>query len=194
MPQPAAHDLRRVLRRFVARSGEPVVRQAVTAAMRILARQFVMGRTIEEALDARGGRASKATAIPTTCSARRRTPRPTRRAISPPTSDAIAAIGPPRRVGESQQAPGISVKLSALHPRYEMAQRERVLRELVPRLLALARRAREAGIGFTIDAEEADRLDLSLDLIEALALAPDARRLGRARPCGPGLSEARACR
>ncbi len=71
------------------------------------------------------------------------------------------------------EAPGISVKLSALHPRYEMAQRDRVLAEMGPRLLALARRARDAGIGFTIDAEEADRLDLSLDLVEALALAPD---------------------
>src|SRR5262249_30423568 len=64
-------------------------------------------------------------------------------------------------------------KLSALHPRYEMAQRERVLSELARRLLDLGRHARRLGIGFTIDAEEADRLELSLDLFEALALAPD---------------------
>src|SRR5205085_11350689 len=71
------------------------------------------------------------------------------------------------------EAPGISVKLSALHPRYEMAQREWVTRELLPSLLGLARHARAVGIGFTIDAEEADRLELSLDLVEALALAPE---------------------
>jgi RHH-type proline utilization regulon transcriptional repressor/proline dehydrogenase/delta 1-pyrroline-5-carboxylate dehydrogenase len=71
------------------------------------------------------------------------------------------------------QAPGISIKLSALHPRYEMAQRDRVLHELFPALLDLAGQARDAGIGLTIDAEEADRLDLSLDLIERLALAPE---------------------
>src|SRR5205807_1792703 len=69
--------------------------------------------------------------------------------------------------------PGISVKLSALHPRYEMAQHGRVMRELLPSLLGLARHARDVGIGFTVDAEEADRLELSLDLVEALALAPE---------------------
>ena len=63
---------------------------------------------------------------------------------------------------------------------------------MTPPLLALAGAARAAGIGFTVDAEEADRLDLSLDLIETLALAPRARRLGRARPRGAGLPEARA--
>src|SRR5205823_6297337 len=86
---------------------------------------------------------------------------------------AIAAIGQSAAGWNIAEAPGISVKLSALHPRYEMAQRDRVLRELLPRLLELACHARKAGIGFTIDAEEADRLELSLDLVEGLALAPD---------------------
>src|SRR5437764_268334 len=86
---------------------------------------------------------------------------------------AIAAIGKAAAGRPVHEAPGISVKLSALHPRYEMAQRQRVMRELLPTLLGLARHARDAGIGFTIDAEEADRLELSLDLVEALALAPD---------------------
>src|SRR5207237_4920030 len=72
-----------------------------------------------------------------------------------------------------EAAPGISVKLSALHPRYELAQHDRVMRELLPSLLGLAKRARDAGIGFTIDAEEADRLEPMLDLLEALALAPE---------------------
>src|SRR5205807_8132407 len=86
---------------------------------------------------------------------------------------AITAIGKAAPGCPIEAAPGISVKLSALHPRYEMAQRDRVLRELLPSLLGLARAARDVGIGFTIDAEEADRLELSLDLIEALALAPE---------------------
>jgi RHH-type proline utilization regulon transcriptional repressor/proline dehydrogenase/delta 1-pyrroline-5-carboxylate dehydrogenase len=171
--EPEAHDLRAALRRFVARSGEPVVRQAVIAAMRILARQFVMGRTIEEALDRarpaerNGWRHSYdmlGEAAHTAADAAR---------YLAAYEDAIAAIGRAAAGHAVEAAPGISVKLSALHPRYEVAQRDRVLAEMTPRLLALARRACETGIGFTIDAEEADRLDLSLDLVEALALAPD---------------------
>ncbi len=167
------HDLRAVLHRFVARSSEPVVRQAVTAAMRILARQFVMGRTIAEALDRarpaerHGWRHSYdmlGEAATTAADAAR---------YFDAYTDAIAAIGRSAAGRAVVEAPAISVKLSALHPRYEMAQRDRVLTEMTPRLLALARQARAAGIGFTIDAEEADRLDLSLDLIETLALAPE---------------------
>jgi RHH-type transcriptional regulator, proline utilization regulon repressor / proline dehydrogenase / delta 1-pyrroline-5-carboxylate dehydrogenase len=145
----------------------------VTAAMRILARQFVMGRSIEEALERaraaehQGYRHSYdmlGEAAHTATDAAR---------YLAAYDDAIAAIGRSAAARPVVEAPGISVKLSALHPRYETAQRDRVLAEMGPRLLALARRARDAGIGFTIDAEEADRLDLSLDLVEALALAPD---------------------
>ncbi|HVA12949.1 MAG TPA: bifunctional proline dehydrogenase/L-glutamate gamma-semialdehyde dehydrogenase PutA [Stellaceae bacterium] len=166
---PAEHELGAVLRRLVARSGEPVLRQAVTAAMRILGHQFVMGRNIAEALaraepaEAQGyrfsydmlGEAARTADDAARYAARYRA--------------AIAAIG--ARVGGRNlyHAPGISVKLSALHPRYEEAQRARVRRELPPILLALARQAMSAGIGLTIDAEEADRLDLSLDLIAGLA-------------------------
>ena len=171
--QPEAHDLRTALHRFMARSGEPVVRQVVTAAMRILARQFVMGRTIEEALERarpaehQGYRHSYdmlGEAAHTAADAAR---------YLAAYQDAIAAIGHSAEDRAVVEAPGISVKLSALHPRYEMAQRDRVLAEMGPHLLALARQARDAGIGFTIDAEEADRLDLSLDLVEELALAPE---------------------
>ena len=172
-PDQAEADLGSILRRFIARSGEPVWRQAVTAAMRILADQFIMGRTIEEAL----GRARAAErhgyrhsfdmlgeAARTMADAER---------YHAAYRRAIAAIGKAASGRAIEAAPGISVKLSALHPRYEMAQHSRVRRELLPSLLALARDARAFGIGFTIDAEEADRLELSLDLIEALALAPD---------------------
>jgi len=170
---PTAHDLRTALRRFAARSGEPVVRQAATTAMHILGRQFVMGRTIEEAL----GRASDAEqrgyrhsydmlgeAAHTAADAA---------GYAAAYDSAIAAIGRTSGHRAVAEAPGISIKLSALHPRYEMAQRERVLAELSPVLLDLARHTRKVGISLTIDAEEADRLDLSLDLFEALALAPD---------------------
>src|SRR5258708_18393734 len=170
--EPGPNDLAHIFHRFVARSGEPVVRQAVLTAMRILGRQFVMGRTIGEALDpAPGsepdcyrhsydmlGEAAKTAADATRYHAAY--------------SQAIAAIGKAAGGKPVEAAPGISVKLSALHPRYEMAQRERVMRELLPRLADLAVLARQAGIGLTVDAEEADRLELSLDLIQALARIP----------------------
>jgi RHH-type transcriptional regulator, proline utilization regulon repressor / proline dehydrogenase / delta 1-pyrroline-5-carboxylate dehydrogenase len=171
--EPAARDLRAALRRFAMRSGEPVVRQAVTAAMRILARQFVMGRTIEEALDrARSGEAEGYRHSYDMLGEAAHTAADAERYLAA-YEDAIAAIGRAVAGGMVETAPGISIKLSALHPRYEMAQRERVIAELTPRLVALADKARTAGIGFTVDAEEADRLDLSLDLFEAVALAPE---------------------
>src|SRR5258707_11731518 len=86
-----------------------------------------------------------------------------------------AAIAALCRAGAGRgpiDGPGISVKLSALHPRYEFAQRRRVMEELVPRLTALAALAKDQRIGFTVDAEEAERLDLSLDVIEAVAAHP----------------------
>jgi len=166
-------DLGSILRRFIARSGEPVWRQAVTAAMRILADQFIMGRTIEEALGrARGAERHGYRHSFDMLGEAARTMEDAER-YHGAYRRAIAAIGKAASGRAIEAAPGISVKLSALHPRYEMAQRERVMRELLPSLLALARDARALGIGFTIDAEEADRLELSLDLIEALALAPD---------------------
>jgi RHH-type proline utilization regulon transcriptional repressor/proline dehydrogenase/delta 1-pyrroline-5-carboxylate dehydrogenase len=171
--EPAEHDLRGALRRLVARSGEPLVRQAVIAAMRILGRQFVIGRTIGEAME-RAREAERhgyrhsydmlGEAARTAADAAR---------YFAAYDHAIAVIGKSVGGRDVAKAPGISVKLSALHPRYEMAQRDSVLSELAPRLLDLAHHARRVGIGFTIDAEEADRLELSLDLFEILALAPD---------------------
>src|SRR6516165_10372327 len=156
------HDLRGAFRRFAARSGEPVVRQAVTAAMRILGRQFVMGRTIEEALESarESERHGYRYSYDMLGEAARTASDAVRyfaaydRAI-----DAIRRSDTGRAVAE---APAISIKVSALHPRYEMAQRDRVLGELPPRLLDLARHAPQASSGFTMDAEEPERLDLSL--------------------------------
>jgi RHH-type proline utilization regulon transcriptional repressor/proline dehydrogenase/delta 1-pyrroline-5-carboxylate dehydrogenase len=86
---------------------------------------------------------------------------------------AILAIGDASKDAGTVDSPGISVKLSALHPRYEFAQRERVMGEVVPRLKALALAAKESDIGFCVDAEEAERLDLSLDVIDAVSGDPD---------------------
>src|SRR5437764_1740797 len=167
------NDVGDALRRLIARSSEPVWRQAVTAAMRILAGQFVMGRTIEEALDRarEPERHGYRHSYDMLGEAARTMPDAERYHAA--YAHAIAAIGGAAAAGSIETAPGISVKLSALHPRYEIAQRERIARELLPVLLGLARQARDAGIGFTIDAEEADRLEPMLDIVEALALAPE---------------------
>ena len=153
--------------RLVARSGEPLIRQALNGAMRILAGQFVMGRTIGEALERAEaeGRCRYSfdmlgEAAHTAADAAR---------YFEAYRGAIAAIGEAAPGGgESQSKPGLSIKLSALHPRFEFAQSERVMAELAPRLLQLVREARTRGIGVTIDAEEADRLELTLDLFAAV--------------------------
>jgi RHH-type transcriptional regulator, proline utilization regulon repressor / proline dehydrogenase / delta 1-pyrroline-5-carboxylate dehydrogenase len=166
-------NLSGVLRRLVARAGEPVIRQAVLAGMKILGRQFVMGRTIAEALDRAGDAESKGYRHSyDMLGEAARTQRDADRYFES-YSSAIEAIGRDAQGRPAWVAPSISVKLSALHPRYEVAQRARVAAELTPAVKALAFKAKQARIGFTIDAEEVDRLELSLDLIETLALDPE---------------------
>ncbi len=166
------HDVAGVVGRLAAHSGEPLIRAALREAMRILGHQFVVGRTIEEALG-RSDAASKAgyrhsfdmlgEAALTAADADRYY-RAYCHAIS-----SVAAAPHPANVFA---APGISVKLSALHPRFEFAQRGRVLAELVPRVAALAGHAKAAGLSMTLDAEEADRLDVTLDVLEAVFRDP----------------------
>ncbi len=161
------------LTRLIARRGEPVIRTAVDLAMRLLGRQFVTGETIEDALksatarEARGYRFSYdmlGEAAMTAADAQR---------YLESYQHAIHAIGRAAKGRGIHAGPGISVKLSALHPRYARAQHERVMAELLPRLKALLLLAKGYDIGCNIDAEEADRLELSLDLIEAVATDPD---------------------
>jgi RHH-type proline utilization regulon transcriptional repressor/proline dehydrogenase/delta 1-pyrroline-5-carboxylate dehydrogenase len=170
LEQEPARDPLGYLGRLAARAGDPVIRRALREAMGIIGRQFVMGRGIAEALararpaEAAGFRHSfdmLGEAARTMADAER---------YAAAYAEAIAAIGAAAQGGTVAERPGISVKLSALHPRYEYAQARRVRAELVPRVAELARAAAERNIGFCIDAEEADRLDLSLDVIEALAL------------------------
>ncbi|HEX8741432.1 MAG TPA: trifunctional transcriptional regulator/proline dehydrogenase/L-glutamate gamma-semialdehyde dehydrogenase [Casimicrobiaceae bacterium] len=164
--------LANALSRLLARSGEPIVRRGVDLAMRLMGEQFVVGESIEEALrnaarrEAQGFRHSYdmlGEAAMTDEDAAR---------YHAAYRDAIEAIGGASEGRGIYDGPGISIKLSALHPRYTRSQRERVTEELYPRLLALAVLARDQDIGVNIDAEEADRLELSLDLVEMLALEP----------------------
>ena len=157
------------LRAAVKRLGEPVVRAAAAHAMREMAHQFVLGETIKSAM----ARAASMEANGWSYSydmlgEAARTSGDAERYFGA-YSDAIAAIADACSSDDVRANPGISVKLSALCPRYEEAQRVRVLRDLAPRLMELARAAKAANMGFNVDAEEADRLALSLDVIECVA-------------------------
>ena len=158
--------------RLVARSGEPVIREALRQAMHILARQFVLGRTIEEALERAAPNEAKSVRYSFDVLGEAARTRTDAQRYAEAYRCAIAAVG--RRAGVPRDGadvfarPGVSVKLSALHPRFEFAQGARLLGELVPVLHDLAREARDNGIGLTIDAEEADRLDITLDVFETV--------------------------
>ncbi len=168
-PEKAESSLRRSILTLLNRSGEGVVRVAADKAMRIMSKQFVMGRTIHEALD----RAKKKEAVGYRYSydmlgEAALTNEDALRYLKAYTQ-AIEAIGSQSSFSAPlNDKPGISIKLSALHPRYQEAQYERVLSELVPKLLSLAELAKKYNIGLTIDAEESERLDLSLDVIESV--------------------------
>jgi RHH-type transcriptional regulator, proline utilization regulon repressor / proline dehydrogenase / delta 1-pyrroline-5-carboxylate dehydrogenase len=161
------------LRAAVKRLGEPVIRTAVGRAMKEMGRQFVLGETIEAAMTrARRMEAKGYSYSYDMLGEAARTGDDAARYFDA-YAQAIRAIGTAATTGDIRANPGISVKLSALHPRYEESQRDRVMGELVPRVRDLAHMAAERGMGFNIDAEEADRLALSCDVIEAV-LADDA--------------------
>jgi RHH-type transcriptional regulator, proline utilization regulon repressor / proline dehydrogenase / delta 1-pyrroline-5-carboxylate dehydrogenase len=160
------------LTRLIAKGGEPLIRKGVDLAMRMLGNQFVTGQTIAEALknsrdnEARGYRYSYDMLGEA--------------ALTESDADnyyasyeaAIHAIGKASNGRGIKDGPGISIKLSALHPRYSRAQYARVMGELLPRVRNLILLAKQYDIGINIDAEEADRLEISLDMLEALAFDP----------------------
>ncbi|WCT72427.1 trifunctional transcriptional regulator/proline dehydrogenase/L-glutamate gamma-semialdehyde dehydrogenase [Sphingomonas naphthae] len=161
------------LTRVIERAGRPAIRAGVDIAMRMMGEQFVTGETIGEALrrakamEAKGFQYSYdmlGEAAMTAADADR---------YYADYEQAIHAIGIASAGRGVVLGPGISIKLSALHPRYVRAQSARVMGELLPKVKALAAIARSYRIGFNIDAEEADRLELSLDLLEELALDPE---------------------
>lgn len=163
-----ANDLASVMHGMVQRLGEPVARTAVGEAMKVLGKQFVLGRNIEEALkNAKPSGAKGYLHSYDMLGEAARTAKDAKRYFLA-YSDAIAEIAKHADKDNPHDNPGISIKLSALHPRYETVNKDRVLDELVPRITALAQHAKAANIPLAIDAEEADRLDLSLDVIQAV--------------------------
>ncbi|MBZ9983807.1 MULTISPECIES: bifunctional proline dehydrogenase/L-glutamate gamma-semialdehyde dehydrogenase PutA [unclassified Mesorhizobium] len=161
------------LRAMVRRLGEPVIRKAVAAAMREMGEQFVLGRTIAEAVKRGRPMTQKGylysfdmlgEAARTEADALR---------YHKAYADAISSLDAGSNGPDIRHNHGISVKLSALHPRYEEAQKEEMLPVMAERLLSLALAARHSRMGLNIDAEEADRLDLSLDVIERVLAEPE---------------------
>jgi RHH-type proline utilization regulon transcriptional repressor/proline dehydrogenase/delta 1-pyrroline-5-carboxylate dehydrogenase len=150
------------------RLGLPAVRTATRQAMRVMGNHFVLGQTIEEALKrARSGSGKLYRYSFDMLGEGARTQGDADRYYAS-YADAIGAIGRSAGNDKLPNRPGISVKLSALHPRYEATNRERVLAELTPKVIELARKAKAYDLNFTVDAEEADRLELSLDVVAAV--------------------------
>ena len=162
------------MRRFTRKAGEPLVRLAVRRAMRIIGGEFVVGRSIEEALTRSAREADVGLCSFDMLGEGARTQADAQRYLAS-YEHAIDVIGAAAAGRLPQEASSISIKLSALESRYSLLQHDRVMQRLVPLVGALVRRAAALGIQLTIDAEEADRLDLSLDVIEALAKDPATR-------------------
>ena len=157
---------------LVKRLGEPVIRNAVARAMKEMGRQFVLGETIGDALERADEQEAQGYTYSYDMLGEAAKTEADAEAYRKAYSGALAAIAKQAKGNDIRTNPGISVKLSALYPRYEQPQREAVLTHLVPRMAGLARQAAAAGVGLNIDAEEADRLDLSLDVIEAVMSDP----------------------
>lgn len=169
------NNLSNALTRMIAKGGEPLIRKGVDMAMRMMGEQFVTGETIADALansrkyEALGFRYSYdmlGEAATTEADAER---------YYRDYEQAIHAIGKASNGRGIYEGPGISIKLSALHPRYSRAQYDRVMSELLPRVIKLTQLCRQYDIGLNIDAEETDRLEISLDLLEALCQEPSLR-------------------
>jgi len=160
------------IKRFVKRTSEPVIRKAMGEAMRILGKQFVMGRTIDEALDRSRSQEKLGYRFSyDMLGEAARTAEDAERYFQA-YQNAITSIGKAAHGKGIYAGAGISIKLSALHPRYEFSQQERSIPILIERLRALALQAKAADIGLTVDAEEADRLEISLDIMEAVIADP----------------------
>ncbi|QJQ31756.1 bifunctional proline dehydrogenase/L-glutamate gamma-semialdehyde dehydrogenase PutA [Sphingomonas lacunae] len=155
-----------ILRRMVRKSGEPVIRQAAYAAMKLLGQQFVMGENIEAAIRRANRESGDLASFDMLGEAARTAADAARYARA--YGDAILALGAGAKAGDPHANHGISIKLSALHPRYEYLQADRRRKELLPVVVSLARAAREANVPLMIDAEESDRLEPHLDIFESL--------------------------
>lgn len=161
-------NLTQTLRSLVKRFGEPVIRGVVAQAMKEMGHQFVLGRDIGEAIKRSDKYQQQGYSYSYDMLGEAAwTVKDAQRYFNS-YKHAITVLSQQCKTDDLRGNPGISVKLSALHPRYEITQKQRVMDEVVPRVLELAKHAKAANIGFTVDAEEAERLDISLDVIEAV--------------------------
>jgi len=172
MVRPSAaqmRDPRGFVARLVGRLGEPVMRAAFRHAMRIMGHQFVMGRTIEEALERSRSPEHRRFRHSYDMLGEAALTRQDAQRYFDAYEAAVKTLAERATGAAPHEAPSISVKLSALFPRYEFNQRKRVLEELSARLVELCTAAREGGVALTVDAEEAERLELSLQLVRKVA-------------------------
>lgn len=160
-----------LLKKIIGRLGEPVIRKSMNYAMSIMGKQFVMGETIQAATEYAATIAHKDYVYSYDILGEGSRTMDDADKYFKAYQDAIEVIGNVARTtgkNDPRSVPGISVKLSAIHPRYQFIQKERVMAEMVPKLKALCLQAKSYNIGLTIDAEESERLELSLDIIEAV--------------------------
>ncbi|RDV27950.1 bifunctional proline dehydrogenase/L-glutamate gamma-semialdehyde dehydrogenase PutA [Alteromonas aestuariivivens] len=162
-----------LLKKTVGRLGEPVIRRAMNIAMKVMGRQFVMGETIEDAVERAEEKEKKGYVYSYDMLGEGARTMADADRYYQSYVKAIKVIGEAAKGRGPKRSPGISVKLSAIHPRYEFVKAERVMAEIPPKLKALCLMAREYDIGLTVDAEEADRLDISLDIIETVFRDPE---------------------
>ncbi len=160
------------LRGAVKRLGEPVIRAATRRAMKEMGNQFVLGETIQQAVKRGRDRAAQGYTFSYDMLGEAAVTEGEAKAFFDAYAASIAYLAKQATRDDIRENPGISIKLSALHPRYEEPQRARIMAELVPRVLELCQAARDARMGLNIDAEEADRLEISLDVIEAVLSDP----------------------
>ncbi len=165
-------QIRERLRLLIKRLGEPVVRTGVAQAMKVLGLQFVRGRDIGEAIKRSQPTVAKGYSYSYDMLGEAAKTAQDAEQYFVSYSQAIKTLADHSKHDDVHENSGISIKLSALYPRYEYTQQGRVMRDLVPKVLALAEQAKAAKIGLTVDAEEADRLDISLDVIEEVLSNP----------------------
>lgn len=171
--EPQTDGIADTLHSLVKRLGEPVIRTAVKGAMKEMGHQFVLGRTIKEAVKRGADHKAKGYTYSYDMLGEAALTASDAKMFYTSYEDAIVELAKHAKSKDVRENPGISIKLSALHPRYEISQKNRVMNELVPLVKSLALKAKKAQMGFNIDAEEANRLDLSLDVIEAVLSSPE---------------------
>ncbi|MBU2870181.1 bifunctional proline dehydrogenase/L-glutamate gamma-semialdehyde dehydrogenase PutA [Colwellia sp. E2M01] len=165
-----------LLKKTVGRLGEPVIRKSMNYAMKVMGKQFVMGETIEAATERAASKEQQGYVYSYDMLGEGARTMADADQYYKAYEDAITAIGAVAVASgknDPRKVPGISIKLSAIHPRYEFSHQQRVMDEIVPKLKALCLHAKQFNIGLTVDAEESERLDISLDIIEAVFTEPE---------------------